>query len=667
MMKKILLLFFLCTFFVLSSHPIEGAFTDTSVPYKTYTMGPNNQFILTQTAYQPAGYFPVTQTLMNASDMVIFNDYIYILNSGSKEILIYHLDQTFIKTIAFSRFVTPTGIDVDQNFIYVADKGEKAIFIFNHQGDLVNTFYKPIEPIFGLSSPFVPTKIEVGPRGIMYVIGEGSTSGVIQMSSRGEFLGYFATNKARNSWLDTLSDILGVQYALNVPSSATHLKMDLEGSLYTISPTDQKPLKRFNIASVDTLTVDFFTDDLKALTVSNTGNILTLSSNGLITEYDPFGRLIFTFGGLDPSSNRVSGLLVLPVAIEVTSSNVIYVLDAGLSAVVMYVPTSFTQTIHEGLIAFNDGIFDTNLWQNVLSFNEMFALANQAIGQAHYRQAEYDEALRYFELAQYKEGYSNTFWQIRYTFLQRDLGLVLMTLALVFISLKVLKKVDVHFGVYKPLRQIKTHLLSVKTFKELTLLFHMIKHPLDTLYDIKHRHKSSYKSASIIYLICIIMTIIASILPSFLFRDATIEDFSLIRHVGLYSTVLVLIVFSNYLIATLNDGEGFFKDIYIGFAHSLAPYIFMTIPLVVLSYGLTLFELFIYQFLWTFTYGMTTLYVFIMIKEMHGYNIRALIKNIVLTVFTLLLTILLIFITYLLLNQVFDYVSSLWREVAARV
>lgn len=93
----------------------------------------------------------------------------------------------------------------------------------------------------------------------------------------------------------------------------------------------------------------------------------------------------------------------------------------------------------------------------------------------------------------------------------------------------------------------------------------------------------------------------------------------------------------------------------------------MTIPLVVLSYGLTLFELFIYQFLWTFTYGITILYVLIMIKDMHGYNIRALIKNIILTVFTLLLTILLIFITYLLLNQVFDYVSSLWREVAARV
>jgi hypothetical protein len=297
----------------------------------------------------------------------------------------------------------------------------------------------------------------------------------------------------------------------------------------------------------------------------------------------------------------------------------------------------------------------------------MFALANQALGQAHYRQANYTEALKYFELAQYKEGYSNTFWQIRYTFLQRDLGLVLMSLAFVFVSLKVLKKVDAHYEIYTPIRKVKAHILSVKIFKELTLVFHMIKHPLDTLYDIKHRHKSSYMSATIIYAIFIIMTIIASILPSFLFREFSVEEFSLIRHVGMYGIVIILIVFSNYLIATLNDGEGFFKDIYIGFAHSLSPFILMTIPLVILSYGLTLFELFIYQFLWTFTYVITVIYTLIMIKEMHGYNIRALLKNIVLTVFTLLLTILLIFITYLLLNQVFDYVSSLLREVAARV
>ena len=666
-MKKVLLIFFICTLFVISTKPVEASFVDTSVPYKTYTMGPNNQLVLTQTAYQPAGYFNVTQTLQNPLDMVIFNDVLYILNSGSKEILLYDLDQTFIRAISFSGFVTPSGIDVDENYIYVSDKGEKAIFIFDHFGVLINTFYRPIEPIFGLNSPFVPTKIEVGPRGVMYIIGEGSTSGVIQLSSRGEFLGYFATNKASNSWLDTLSDLLGVQYALNVPSSATHLKMDLEGSLYTISPTDQKPLKRFNIASVDTLNVDFFTGFLEALTVSNTGNIITLSSNGFITEYDPFGRLIFTFGGLDPNSNRVSGLLVFPVAIEVSTKNVIYVLDTGLQAVVMYVPTSFTQTIHEGLVSFNDGIFDTQLWQNVLSFNEMFALANQALGQAHYRQANYTEALKYFELAQYKDGYSNTFWQIRYAFLQRDLGIVLMSLAFVFVSLKVLKKVDASYEIYAPIRKVKAHLLSVKILRELTLLFHMIKHPLDTLYDIKHRHKSSYTSANIIYAIFIIMTIIASILPSFLFRDSTIEEFSLIRHVGIYGIVIILIVFSNYLIATLNDGEGFFKDIYIGFAHSLSPFILMTIPLVILSYGLTLFELFIYQFLWTFTYAITVMYTLIMIKEMHGYNIRALIKNIVLTVFTLFLTILLIFITYLLLNQVFDYVSSLIREVAARV
>jgi hypothetical protein len=93
----------------------------------------------------------------------------------------------------------------------------------------------------------------------------------------------------------------------------------------------------------------------------------------------------------------------------------------------------------------------------------------------------------------------------------------------------------------------------------------------------------------------------------------------------------------------------------------------MTIPIIVLSYGLTLFESFMYQFLWTLTYGLTLFYSIFMIKDMHGYSMKALVKNLILTIFTTLLLILILFISYLLLNQVFDYVLSLIKEVLSRV
>ncbi len=666
-MKKILLwMLSLSLFFVLYPQNKTFAF-DTSVPYSTYTLGPNNQTILTQTAYQPAGFFPLQKALKTPTDMGLFNDHLYLLNSGDKEVWIYHLDFTYIKTLFLDFLVTPTGIDVDAQFIYIADKGAKAVFRVTHDGVLDRTFLTPTEPIFGLNNPFIPTKVEVGPRGVIYVVGEGATSGIMQFSNQGEFLGYFGTNRTANAWLDVISDFLGVQYALNIPTSATNLKMDNEGSLFTISPTDAKPLKRFNIASVDTLNVSFVSRNLTSLAISSLGHIITLSTDGVLTEYDPFGRLIFTFGGLDPNNNRIQGLLVLPVDIEVSEQQTLYVLDQGLNAIQMYMPTSFTQTIHEGLVSFNDGIFDIALWQNVLSFNEMFALANQAIGQASFRTQDYETALHYFELAQYKDGYSDTFWQIRYAFLQQSLGTVFLVLILFFVGLKLGGVAHKRYHIYQPFITLKTQLLSVKLLRELSIIFDVIKHPLNTFYDIKFRQKSSYKAAFVLFFIALGMTIISTIGPSFLFRDVSIVNFSLTQHLLIYIGVSALLIFSNYLIATINDGEGYFKHIFIGFAYSLAPFIFMTIPLVILSYGLTLFESFIYQFLWTLTYGLTAFYALLMIKEMHGYNIRALIKNLILTVLTTLLLILILFIAYLLLNQVYDYLMSIIREVLSRV
>jgi hypothetical protein len=141
----------------------------------------------------------------------------------------------------------------------------------------------------------------------------------------------------------------------------------------------------------------------------------------------------------------------------------------------------------------------------------------------------------------------------------------------------------------------------------------------------------------------------------------------LIQHVGIVLGLMYLFVFANYLVSTINEGEGWFKDVYIGFAYALAPYIFLSIPIVILSYGLTLYEVFIFDFLNLIMFSWTILYLIMMVKEIHGYSVRGLIKNIILTIFSVLLMILILVIVYLLLYQVYDYVFGFIREVIQRV
>jgi hypothetical protein len=591
MKKGLILWFFVCLF----SFSLETKANDTidpSVPYFTYTMGPNNQMIATQTAYQPGGYLTLPIALSRPEDMVLFNEQLFIVDSIEKKVFIFNDDLEFIDDFSYDGFVLPKGLDVDANYIYVADQGAEAVFIFDHQGQLIRDIIKPTEPIYGINNPFTPLKISVGPRGNMYVVGEGSTSGVIQLSSQGDFLGYFGTNFTGNSWLETLSDFLGVQYALNTPSSATNIKMDDEGYVYTVSPTDQKALKRFNIASVDTLTLDYVNSGLLAVTVNNLNNIVTLS---------------------------------------------------------------------------NEGIYDLEIWNDVLSLNEMFSVAHQAIGQAHYRQFEYELALYHFELANDPVGYSNAYWQIRFTFLQTYLGTIILLLLTFWVSTIVYGKLNHRYHFSNVKGYLREKIKHSKPLHDGMLLFRVLRHPLDVFYQIKHQSASSYKMATGIYVVFIITTVIATILPSYLFSVTSIQSFFLLEHVFIYSGVLILVVFSNYLIATLNDGEGWFKNIYTGFAYSLAPYIVLSIPIVISSYGFTLFESFIYQFLWFIAYGWSVVLAIIMIKEIHGYGLKDLLKNILLTFITVGLLILIIFISFLLFNQVIDYVIGIVREVIIRV
>ncbi|MBE0700447.1 MAG: DUF1282 family protein, partial [Acholeplasmataceae bacterium] len=589
-MKKLFIVLLILTLFTFNI-PSQASSLDTSVPYDTYTIGPKGRRILTQTAYNPAGRINYQVTLNAPEDLFIKEDLFYIADTGNKRIVKMNKQGQLLMEITHPDFSQPTGVFVDDALeIYVADKGSKLVFKFDEEGNYLDSFTKPTEPIFGEKSPYVPMKIAVGKRGNMYIVGEGSTSGIIQLNYTGEFLGFFGTNLAGTSFIQRLSKILNVNFAQNLPTSPSNVTIDEQGAVFTVSPTDAKRLKRFNIASVDTLDIQYTAENLVSVTVNNIENIYTLSSFGIITEYDSYGHMIFEFGGLDDGTNRRLGLFVNPVAITVDSESNVYVLDKGTLSVEYFERSEFTMVVHKGLESFKDGIYDIEQWHQVLKMNSMFALANSALGQAEYRLGNYEEALEYYELAYNQEGYSNAFWQIRYTFMQNYLGWVFLSLILFFTTKKVLKVVDGHYQIYQPIRKVKKQMDTYKVYREMKLLFGMFKHPIDTFYDLKHRNKSSYLTASIIYLIAIIMSVMSIYLTSFIFRVTDLERFNIVSHTFTISVLFMLFVFANYLISTLNDGEGWFKDVFIGFAYALAPFIMLTIPIILLSHVLTHYE-----------------------------------------------------------------------------
>jgi hypothetical protein len=640
------------------------ALTQQSAPYVTYTIGPNGRYVQTQTAYEPAGYFDIDLNLNLPEDMVIFQNDLYVADTGNKRIVKFNMT-TGLGTILLEGLSQPTGIHVnDEGELYVADKTDRVVYHYDSDMELIQTYGRPNQAIFGTDSPFVPLKVATGPRGILYVVGEGSTAGLMQLNSVGEFIGFFGTNTTNFSWLQTVSNFFGINRATNIPTSPTNVALDEKGSVFTVSNLNNQQVKKFNIASQTILSMSQGSPPV-SVHINNFGNIFTISQEGIITEYDSYGNMIFEFGGLD-QGNRISGLYVNPIDMLTDDDQNLWVLDKGTGKIQLLQRSEFANLVHQGLINFKEGIYDLDQWEDVLRMNSLFALANASLARGHYRVQAYEEALRYYTIAFDRQGFSEAFWQLRYTWLEVNLATVLLVLVIAFAAIKLWQFGKARLLTFHSVQTFLQKPLMLQMNEDLRLTRHVLVHPLDTYQDIKHLKKSSWLTASILYITVLIVSVFEIYTTGFIFQTVNLNQFHLVIHSLTLLGGMFIFIFSNYLVATITNGEGFFKDVFVSTAHALVPYIILTPILAIISNGLTYNEWIVYQLLDGLRFVWSGVLIVLMIKEVHNYDVKALLKNIFLTVFTMLMLVLIGFLMYVLTSQLWNYVESIIQEVILR-
>ncbi|MGI6782540.1 MAG: YIP1 family protein [Acholeplasmataceae bacterium] len=657
-MKKIcLILLSLILIFILIPNVDVVADSQTSAPYDTYTTGPHGKIIKTQTAYEPAGTIKIG--LKSPEDLYLKDDVIFIADTGNKRIIKYHLDGT--SEVIITNLIEPTGVHVDEeDYIYVADKGARAVVKFDKLGNKVKTFEKPTELIFG-TSPYIPLKIVTGPKGILYVVGEGSTAGLIQLSYNGEFQGFFAANETRMSFVQRVANFFQVSSAKNIPISPSNVAIDEKGSIYTVSNTFKDKCKKFNIASEAILKIHSELTP-NSIHINQFNNIYILTNEGYINEYDQYGNIIFGFGQLDTGTQRL-GLFVTPVDITTDSKNNIYVLDKGLNEIQIFERSEFAALVHTGLKNNKDGIYDIEQWQEVLRMNAMFSVANSAIARAEYRNQNYGEALKYYRIATDKVGYSEAYWQIRYDFLQKHMLPILIAIICLSILIYGVKFADRKWQTFYFVHDFTKKAKANRKVSEFLLLFKMFRHPIDTIHDIKRYNESSKRTATVLYVLFVVMMIIARYFESFIFSTIRLETANVFKDILILFGVVFLFVISNYLISSLQNGEGWLKDVFIATSYCLAPIIVFMPFITLISHTLTLNEIFIYQALNYITYTWVLINLVIMIKEVHNYTIPQLIGNILLTIFTMIVVVVIVALIIILGSQLYEYIDGIIKEV----
>lgn len=644
---------------------------------RTRTLNSNFDFVWTQDAFLPKR--TVTGLNLRSPQDAVFNnqDHLFIADRDNARIVVYDtVNDRIIQEVKHPKMRAPSGVALsNEGDIYVADPVAEIILRFSKTGELIETFTRPTSLAFG-DTTFKPHKIAVDNRRNMYIISEGVYNGVIQLSNAGEFLGYFTSNRVRLTVLQILQDIFftDAQRALltrRVPTTFTNVFIDTRGAVYTTTMgTYFHPVKKHNTAGEDLFDNQFVfgANDFIDVVTDDRGVIYAVSKSGLIYVYSSDGFLIFTFGSSFANLD-IAGLFNSISAVVIDSQRQLWVLDGEKSFIQSFRPTEYATQIFSALDYFNQGRFTeaSNLWRGVLRLNQMSALAHNGMGMSYMFTEQYENAMFHFRIAGNRYQYSQAFWEVRNNWLQRNLASILTALiifsTLMIVTKKWRKKTNWLYAIKQTFKQIA----SIKIVSDVLFVFSFLRHPIDSFYDLKINKRGSVTGAIILYLTFFVIYVWYLLGKGFIFQNITLEDIDMLSVVLGFFSIIFLTVLCNYLVSSINDGDGSFKQITKLGAYSLGPVIILYVTLIGLSYVLTLNEVFIIQIMEQGALVWTGVNLYLGVQEVHDYTFKEALRSIVLTLIFILVIAVVLLIIIIMGEQVFMFFEAIIREVIRNV
>lgn len=664
-------LFFLCQ----PMSKVEAQIAD--VPYNTYSIGLRGELVHTATAYEST--FILNRGFNSPDDIYIDDqDVVYIADTGNGRIFIYNPKTRESRTIGEGILGQPTGVFVDKEYdIYVADAQHNVVYWFKPDGTLVKTYHRPDEPFFGENAPYRPRKVLVGPNKDVYIISESGTNGIIQLNKEGNFLGYFGVNQVKLSFgllfrRMIMSKEQLEKYADLKPKASYNFAIDHKNIIYTIIQDETvTPIKKLNIEGNNVLTGRLLPEPKYTdIFVDQKGLIYVVSSNekslGVISVLDPNGNLIFMFG-TKKSDSLKAGQFSNPSGIAVDSKGDIWVVDKTTGIVQVFTKTEFANLVLTAIEYHNNSQYDRSeeLFEEVVRQNAMFALAHSSLGKAYARKGEIDKALESYRIANDKIGYSEIFWEVRDRWIANHLFKTLIIILIALSALYAFKRYKHQIKGYDRFEAWVGQVKRTRLYQELHLMKDMLRHPFDVVYDIKFRQAVRIRTALGLYGVFIILNIVSNYyIRGYLFRS--VSDIVLAYEILQYSLPLLLLGIGNHLSNSLQSGESYYRDLFIGLIYACAPIFIFKIPLDLLSNVLTYNEYFVYFLGNLIINGWVIFNILLMFKELNNYTAGQLIVNVVLTLFAVFILVMLYLVISVLASQLLTFFKGILQEVLLR-
>jgi len=718
----------LCTFFAVLM--IVGAACVTagaSSAYQTYTYDIAGLPLYSPDAYTAiksvnSDDMDLEVAIDNPGDMLTDMDgNVYIADTGNNRIVV--LDQYYKFKFEINEFsndqgvpdglAAPQGVFVseanltdnnkknDQKLIWVCDTGSNRIVVFDENGEFLRIIEEPESTLFDEDSVYKPVAMAVDAYNRLYVVSSTTYQGVIVMTDEGEFTGFIGAQKvSMTAWeiiwrrfqtkeqreaseqkVSTEFNNIALNRNMNlvyvttstieegdVASAITGKELDGSHSPVKLLNANGDEIMRRNGFWIPAGEVDFSTRSTDKITgvstiidaavgPENIWSIIDEKRNRIYT-YDFDGNLLFAFG----DNGTMLGNLGSIEAIAYQGDNML-ILDKTNDNITVFQLTEYGDILLQAIAAESTQEFELaiNLWTEVLKRNSNFDSAYVGIGQAMYRNKDYANSLTYFESA-----YDSANWSASYKEIRKEwMSTYFLVLILIIVVLIVV--VTLFFKWMGKINRKAAVSGKKKTFgQEIAYGFHVIFHPFDGFWDLKHEKRGSVRGA-----IFFIVLAIATFYYQAIGQGYLLTPFAYIA--SIWNQVLgvlvplFLFVLANWCLTTLFEGEGSFKDIFIACSYSLVPIPLLVIPTTVYSNFCIESEIQIISFISGFAFIWLGLLIFFGTMVTHDYSMG---KNVITVVGTIVGMVFIMFLAVLfttLVGKIVSLVTNIVTEIQYRL
>ena len=712
----------LCTFFAVLMVVTAFAMTaGASSAYQTYTYN-----VYGKPLYSPDAYTAIKAVnsddmglelpIENPGDMITDDaGNVYIADTGNNRIVV--LDQYYKVKFTITTFsndqgvpdklTAPQGVFVSEpnekygKLIWVCDTGSNRIVVFDDKGKFQRIIEEPESSLFDEESVYKPVAMAVDSYNRLYVVSSTTYQGIIVMTDDGEFTGFIGAQAVQMTaweiiWRRFQTDEQRAASETKVSTEFNNIAINKEMNLvYVTTSTIEEgavegaikggdktgtnsPVKLLNANGTEIMRRNGFwmpageidysnrsTDDITGVSTiidaavgpENTWSIIDEKRNRIYT-YDFDGNLLFAFG----DNGTMLGNLGSIEAIAYQGETML-ILDKTNDNITVFQRTEYGNILLQAIAAEATQDFDLaiNLWTDVLKRNSNFDSAYVGIGQAMYRNKDYASSLSYFEAAYDTTNWSNSYKELRKEWMSTYfLLLLLLIVALILIV--------VYF--FKWMGKINKRVAvsgKKRTFgQEIAYGFHLIFHPFDGFWDLKHEKRGSVRGA-VFFILLTIATFYYQAIGQGYLLDPFASLASVWAQVLGVLVPLFLFVLANWCLTTLFEGEGSFKDIFIACSYSLIPIPLLVVPVTVYSNFCISTETDIIGFISSFAFIWLGLLVFFGTMVTHDYSMG---KNVITVLGTIVGMVFIMFLAVLfttLVGKIVSLITNIVTEIQYRL